>query len=121
MVKKVILSICVIFIVWLLAVLLHNFGVDFYKKYYFFKRDLSFGIFIHLVFEFLFPVSLVISTILFFHKRKLKIVPYLLLIFYILFDGFWYRPYRTTLVLFCVSCGHFLLWFILKQCYKITK
>lgn len=32
MVKKVILCILVIFVAWLLAVLLHNWGVDFYKK-----------------------------------------------------------------------------------------
>ena len=44
MVKKVILCILVIFVAWLLAVLLHDWGVDFYKKYYSFKRDLSFGI-----------------------------------------------------------------------------
>ena len=59
MVKKVILCILVIFVAWLLAVLLHNWGVDFYKKYYSFKRDLSFGIIIHFVFLYYFPVTLV--------------------------------------------------------------
>ena len=69
MVKKVILCILVIFVAWLLAVLLHNWGVDFYKKYYSFKRDLSFGIIIHFVFLYYFPVTLVGCTLLFFSSQ----------------------------------------------------
>ena len=113
MAKKVILCILVIFVAWLLAVLLHDSGVDFYNKYYSFKRDLSFGIIIHFVFLYYFPATLVGSTLLFFFKRQLMLIPHLSLILYILYIGN-YRPYRTLLILFSISIGYLLLWFSLK-------
>ena len=86
---------------------------DFYKKYYSFKRDLSFGIIIHFVFLYYFPATLVGSTLLFFFKRQLMLIPHLSLILYILYIGN-YRPYRTLLILFSISIGYLLLWFSLK-------
>ena len=113
MAKKVILCILAIFLGWLSAVLLHNLGVDFYKKYYFLKRHLSFGIFTHFVFQYYFPITLVCSAIAFFYKRQLMFIPYLLLTLYILCDGN-YRPYRILLIFLSISFGNLLLWLTLK-------
>lgn len=115
MVKKIFLYILLIFVAWLSAILVHDLGVYLYKRYNFFKSDLSWGILVHFIFCYLFPISLIFSSFLFFWKKKTAIIPYLLLILYIWIEGWEYRPLRTILILLSISLGYFLLFLILRN------
>lgn len=115
MVKKIFLCVLVIFIAWLSASLVHDLGVYLYKKYYFFKRDLSWGISVHFIFNYLYPISLIFSTFLFFWRKKTAIIPYLVLILYIWIQGGEYRPLRTILIGLSISFGYFLFFLILRK------
>ncbi|RIY35177.1 hypothetical protein CKY20_11180 [Capnocytophaga canis] len=115
MARKVMYCILAIFIAWLSAILLHNLGVDFYLKNYLFKRDLSWGILIHFIFNYLYPISLIFTTILFSWKKKVAIIPCIVLILYIGIEGWGYRPLRTALILVSISLGYFLLFLILRN------
>ena len=113
--RKIVHCILAIFIAWLLAILLHNLGVNFYKKNYLFKRDLSWGILTHFIFNCLYPISLILTTILFSWKKKVIIIPYIVLILYIGIEGWGYRPLRTILTLVSISLGYFLLFLVLGK------
>lgn len=115
MVKKIFLYILLIFVAWLSAILVHDLGVYLYKKYYFLRRDLSWGILVHFIFCYLFPISLIFSSFLFFWKKKTAIIPYMVLILYIWIESWEYRPLRTILILLSISLGYFLLFLILRN------
>lgn len=115
MIKNIFLCVLVIFVAWLSASLVHDLGVYLYKKYYLFKRDLSWGILVHFIFKYLYPISLIFSTFLFFWKKKIAIIPYLILGLYIGIERWEYRPLRTILIWLSISFGYFLLFLVLKN------
>ena len=125
MVKKIFFYVLIIFITWLLAFFLHDIGIYLYKKNNSFERDLSWGIFVHFIFNYLYPMGLILSIFLFFWKKKMvvAIIPYLILILYIWIEGWIYRPFRTILILGSISVGYFLLFvgFRISKKYKIGK
>lgn len=118
MTKKVIFCAFVIFVAWIVAIFVHDMGVYFYKKHYFFQRDVSWGILVHLVFKFLYPISLIFSAFLFFWKKKTAIIPFLILFLYVGFTGWGYRPLRTILILTSISLGYFLLFISFRKIEK---
>jgi len=109
-VKKYLLSIGLIIIAVLIAVTIHDSISVWYKKQYeTSKAGLSWGIFVHYSFLYIYPLVLLISSFLVFNLKKRKyfyVLPFA--VFLIILFAFYLsmHPYRTLLLGFSMSLGY---------------